>query len=61
MTGPIPDLVQDFVSAGEATLHFVIACAVLLLPINHLWRSEANLPDEFFGERVTIGATGADR
>jgi hypothetical protein len=31
MTGPIPDLVQDFVSAGEATLHFVIACAVLLL------------------------------
>ena len=31
MTGPIPDLVQEFVSAGEATLHFVIACAVLLL------------------------------
>src|SRR6266436_9834066 len=22
--------------------------------MNHLWRSEANLPDEFFGERVTI-------
>jgi hypothetical protein len=31
MIGPIPDLVQEFVSAGEAILHFVIACAVLLL------------------------------
>jgi hypothetical protein len=31
MTGPIPDLVQEFVSAAETTLHFVIACAVLLL------------------------------
>src|SRR5271166_1315283 len=29
MTGPIPDLVQAFVSVGDATLHFVIACAIL--------------------------------